>query len=170
MLVFKGSIDYTKVRIYNRHLFFCKNDTTVVAPWGYIYFPSGVYEEDFSQVSNHKKRLFIHEMAHVWQHQQGYNVFLNGIKLFLKGGYRQNRNMGAYCIDYQHVPPRTQLNQFNMEQQAELISFYFSLYCLNQTVCYGKIKFFLDQIMVEFVGNPNQKSLLPRATKIDKLL
>ncbi len=170
-LIFQDAIDYSKVRIYNRHLFFFKKNQTAMMSLGWIFFPLSHYEADFSCASDSKKQWFIHEMAHVWQYQSGYCVYWAAFVLTLKGGYHirtPDKQLRGYYIDPLHQPQRTKLSEFNLEQQADVIAFYFSLYHLNSPR-YRYLHPLLDRVMGEFLHNPHQKNLLPATTKIDRI-
>lgn len=88
-----------------------------MAPNGNIYFAPGNadYVDDFSQANIHAKATFIHELAHVWQHQNGINVIARGVI---------NRN-----YDYLPLTINSDFNDFGIEQQAQIIRDYF--YLLN---------------------------------------
>ena len=72
--MFGNSVNYAKVRIYDRKLFAKQGDTMAIAPNGSIYFAPKVYKKDFSLAIDISKHFFIHEMTHVWQHQHGQAV------------------------------------------------------------------------------------------------
>ena len=83
-LVFANTIDYANVYIHNDEFlpFGLQNDNTVMTPNGEIYFPKGLYRDDFSNLASQYaslRHLFIHEMVHVWQHQLGYSVMIKGL-------------------------------------------------------------------------------------------
>lgn len=65
--VFGNSIDYTLIWIYDRGILPFHRQGGL-SYRGNIYFP-GCYWHDFSAASLLEQRLFIHEMTHVWQHQ-----------------------------------------------------------------------------------------------------
>lgn len=76
-----------------------------VAPNGNIYFHPADFIADFSHESVQKQAWLIHELTHVWQHQQGIAVFwralvnrryayqLTGSKPFLAFGVEQQAQM-----------------------------------------------------------------------------
>ncbi len=71
--VFAQAIDYDRVRLHRRKWIFFQPRSTVMAPDGHIWFhPEGsAYCHDFSGQNLDAQGLFIHEMTHVWQRQQG---------------------------------------------------------------------------------------------------
>ena len=124
-LVFKDSIDYSRVKVHRGGwwgLFGFQN--TAVTPNGEMYFPDhlDLYSDDFSAGVLHRyKALFFHEMAHVWQYQLGYPVKREGAKIsWSDDSYRYEVGGG------------TILSQFNMEQQAEIISDYYIICVLRE--------------------------------------
>lgn len=117
--VYKTQIDFSKVSIFNEKWAFFQPTDRAMAPNGNIYYAPGNtnYSTDFSAagVSLAQKATFIHELAHVWQHQHGVNVIANGI----------------FQRDYDYLPLTTSTNfsELGIEEQAQLIRDYF--YILN---------------------------------------
>lgn len=74
--LYKDSINYGDVHIFNGEYlpFGFQFDNYVMAPNGNIYFPEGLFREDFSSSDLIDKATFAHEMGHVWQHQMGVSV------------------------------------------------------------------------------------------------
>ena len=74
--IFGAEIEYGRVQIIKRKWAFFQPRETVMAPRGNIHFhPEGCrYCADFALAEREAQGLFIHEMTHVWQHQQG--IFL----------------------------------------------------------------------------------------------
>ena len=87
-LVFAESIDYARVRIH-RGIACLPDLPFAFAPNGHIYFPRRHCPDDFSRAPAHYRVWLIHELTHVWQHQHGYRVWLGGLFLAFKGGYRR---------------------------------------------------------------------------------
>lgn len=112
--VFGKTIAYDKVRIRLKKWIFFQPRKTIMAPVGNIHFHPGgsAYCDDFSCASLSRQGLFIHEMVHVWQHQQG--IFLP-----LK--------RHPFCrYDYAIKPGQT-FSKYGLEQQAELVRHAFVL-------------------------------------------
>lgn len=90
-----------------------------MSPDGNIYYPKGnpKYHADFSAagVDIHAKATFIHELAHVWQHQKGVDVVARGI-------FERH-------YDYLPLTTQTKFADLGIEEQAQLIRDYF--YLLN---------------------------------------
>ena len=65
--VFKDKIDYERVRIHKTRRTFSDG----VAPDHNIFMRPHAYADDFSVKGIGPQSFFIHEMAHVWQAQNG---------------------------------------------------------------------------------------------------
>lgn len=117
--VFDNNVNYSTVRIYHESYFpfGMQPNNVAMAPNGSIYFdPKGeLYEVDFSKADIHAQALLIHEMTHVWQHQQGVNVRLRG----------------AFERTYNYLPMEAgkKFNEYNIEQQGDIVRDFF--YLLN---------------------------------------
>lgn len=112
--VFGEAIDYARVRLHNRKWWLFQPRRVTMAPDGHIWFhPSGgLFCDDFCGARLDAQGLFIHEMVHVWQHQQG--IFLP---------LRRH----PFCrYDYSLKPGWT-LQRYGIEQQAEIVRHIFLL-------------------------------------------
>ncbi|MBM7067852.1 hypothetical protein [Actibacterium sp. 188UL27-1] len=115
--VYKSTINCKKPRIFNEKWAFFQPDDRAMAPNGNIYFaPSDPgYQADFSarSVGIHDKATFIHELGHVWQHQQGQWVTVRG----------------AVERDYDYLPlaASDDFDAYGIEQQAQIFRDYFYL-------------------------------------------
>jgi len=165
-MVFKDAISYSRVKVYNREwrvlLGLQKNDT-VMTPNGNIYYPEGSFREDFSVggPSSEGLRVFMHEMAHVWQYQRGYAVKWNGIRSFDKSRY-------SYSLSEEK-----RLSDYNMEAQADLLADYFlllkfgnsgSVYLSESTYKGGEHRILLplyERVLADFLLNPHDESNFP---------
>jgi len=165
-MIFKDAISYSRVKVYNREwrvlLGLQKNDT-VMTPNGNIYYPKGSFREDFSVEwpASDGLRVFIHEMAHVWQYQRGYFVKWNGLRSFNKSRYSYELSEGKRLSDY------------NMEAQADLLADYFLLLKfgnsgsarLFESRYRGEAKSFLlplyETVLADFILNPHDERCLP---------
>lgn len=112
--MFGGAIDYARVRIARRKWAFFQPRGTVMAPTGSIHFhPADTqYRDDFSTAPPSLQGLFIHEMAHVWQHQRG---------LYLPIARH------PFCRYHYTIRPGWPLVRYGIEQQAEIIRHAFLL-------------------------------------------
>lgn len=118
--VYGSSVDYSQVRVHRKPwLIVGQPETTAMSPDGNMHFPSKIYEDDYSKGS--QRELFIHEMAHVWQKQNGItDPVWEGVSLFFS-------NWGNYNASYDlRIDPKKDLLDYNMEQQGRLIERYFA--------------------------------------------
>ena len=85
-----------------------------MAPSGHLHFHPGgqTYCDDFGAASLHRQGFFIHEMVHVWQHQQGTFLPLRRWP-FSRYGYE--------------LKPGKPLSAYGIEQQAEIVRHAFLL-------------------------------------------
>jgi hypothetical protein len=112
--IFGDAIDYAKVRVNNRKYWPFQPRRVTMAPDGHLWFhpKGGLFCDDFCAQGIADQGLFIHEMTHVWQRQQG--IFLP---------LRRH----PFCrYDYSLKPGWT-LRQYGIEQQAEIIRHVFLL-------------------------------------------
>lgn len=113
--VFRSTIPYHNVWIHcDSYLpFGLQGAHTAMSPNGDIYFRPPLYRKDYSLVVDDLQHLFIHEMSHVWQHEQGMNVFARGIVSGL--------------VSYRYSLDGRRLCEYRMEQQAQIIADRFTL-------------------------------------------
>lgn len=114
--VFGDLIDYAKVKVLNHPYLPWQPVGILMAPNGYIHLKDADYCEDFSCLNLAYQAVFIHEMAHIYQHQRHENVLLKGAilqtALYLSAGkynpYRYTLVKGKKYFDY------------NIEQQGDI--------------------------------------------------
>ncbi|WEK47031.1 MAG: vgr related protein [Candidatus Andeanibacterium colombiense] len=106
--MFGTAIDYEKIRIRRRKWFPFQPRDTIMAPRGHLHFHPGSthYCDDFGAAPLGLQGLFIHEMVHVWQHQQGISLPLRRLP-FSRYTYR--------------LKPGKPLRAYGIEQQAEIV-------------------------------------------------
>ena len=112
--IFGDAIDLGRVSINNRRYWPFQPRRVAMAPDGNLWFhPRGdLFCDDFCDRSIDRQGLFIHEMTHVWQRQQG--IFLP---------LRRH----PFCrYDYALKPGFT-LPRYGIEQQAEIVRHIFLL-------------------------------------------
>lgn len=112
--IFGDALDPARARVANRKWAFFQPKNTTMAPLGTIHFnpASGLYREDFATAPIELQGLFIHELAHVWQHQSG---------MFLP------LQRHPFCrYDYILEPGRP-FARYGIEQQAEIVRHAFLL-------------------------------------------
>lgn len=133
-----AGIDLARVRIHRGRFFIGQPANVAMTPFGSPYFPEPLYCDDFSQAELPLQALFIHEMVHAWQHQNGVRVALRGLWLHVsswrywrqRGGRPRdaaaNRDAdgGPYAYTLQTGRP---LTAYNIEQQAQIVEDAFRL-------------------------------------------
>jgi hypothetical protein len=113
--VFGERIDYPRVQIVDGKFMRLQLPHRVMAPDGHIYWPSAC--PDLVRCGHSRCRdTFIHEMAHVMQHQQGVPVFWRGLWLHTARVLSLGRFNPYRCV----VRPGKPYGAYNIEQQAEL--------------------------------------------------
>ena len=114
--VFGRAIDYSKVRIRRRKWFPFQPRRITMAPRGHLHFhPLGeAYCDDFSVMPPHRQGLFIHEMTHVWQTQA-------------HGPWYLVLHRHPFCRYGYSLKPGWKLEQYGIEQQAEIVRHAFLL-------------------------------------------
>lgn len=118
--VFGDRIDCGLVRVLREKFAFFQPVNVTMAPDGNIWFhPAGhlarsPLAEDFSKGSLDVRAHFIHEMTHVWQHQQGIDPILGKVLMFFRHGA-----MGGY--NYELIPEKP-FTAYNIEQQACIVA------------------------------------------------
>lgn len=158
--VFGDAVDYEKVWIHSHGwwLFLGFQDKrTAVTPNGEMYVPRAIYMDDFSagKPDDRGKALFMHEMVHIWQYQMDYWIKLHAMWVTIRGASAYAYNLTA----------ASQLSDFNMEQQGNIVSDYYMICVLqNPDDAYNRDKDpeLLRAVMTPFLSNPLDKRLLPR--------
>ncbi|MEQ9662890.1 MAG: vgr related protein [Parasphingopyxis sp.] len=112
--IFGNAIDYERVKLHRKKWFPFQPVKTLMAPTGGIWFhPKGPFwREDFADAPLRLQGLFLHEMTHVWQWQQG--IFLP---------IRRH----AFCRYGYALKPGQPLAKYGIEQQAEIVRHTFLL-------------------------------------------
>lgn len=176
-LVFKDSIDYSKVWIHAGGLIHTKTGNAMT-PAGEIYISAKDYEKnpDFSVSRPNLKHWFIHEMTHVWQYQMGVSTAWSGLKQMCTGGYTtevdsidSGSELKAYDTDLMGRDINKKFQDFNFEQQGRIIEFYFDATFLQSEEPYRKhlkisqrLQSTVLNILKDFLMNPENKLMLPK--------
>jgi hypothetical protein len=154
-LLFGGAIDYARVRVHDRrYLPLLQPKNCAMTPNGSIYFHHSCFLPDYSAGKAPGIHWFMHEMAHVWQHQLGYPVRLRGaIRIGLP--YHYELREGATLADY------------NMEAQGDLLADYFALKFMHQPRImrqrrYAHALALYEQVLAGFLADPADRGNLPR--------
>lgn len=123
--VFGDSVDYAAVWLHDKRILppGIQHRHQAVANGNHISFPRTAYSVDFSQEADpNKQSVFIHEMTHVWQHQ---NRVCNTAWEATKETLRHKFN---YSKAYFHkLDPAHDLTSYGFEQQAAIVQDYFLL-------------------------------------------
>jgi len=168
-MIFGDSISISRVKIYHREwrvLLGIQNNNTVMTPNGNMYYPTGLFKEDFSSagIDIGDLHLFIHEMVHVWQHQRGFSVIRKGMLSFDRSRYRYRLSADKRLSDYE------------MEAQAELIADYFLLLKFGsfgsrrlseptyQHKDHNTLLPLYKEVLADFLANPRNDNNLPGRT------
>lgn len=114
--VFGSAIDLARVTIRRRKWFPLQPKKTTMAPRGHIHFhPSGDhYCADFAIATLPRQGLLIHELVHVWQTQK-------------RGGWFLLTHRHPLCRYHYAIRPGWKLEQYGIEQQAEIVRHAFEL-------------------------------------------
>jgi hypothetical protein len=153
-LMFGTSIDYKRVRIHARRYMPFQPKNCCMTPNGSMYFHWSCFLPDYTRGDPPVVHWFLHEMAHVWQHQLGYAVRLRGAV-----------RIGLF-YDYDLAPGRT-LADFNMEAQGDLLADYFVLKYLRSPKSIRQRRYacslpLYEEVLAGFLADPASVANLPR--------
>jgi hypothetical protein len=112
--IFGDSIkDLDKVEIRNRDFIPFQRRGTTMTPNGNMYPAKNLRSvSDFSKEGDDLRAHLIHEMTHVWQHQNGMSVKARGLMSWIAP------------YDYK-IEAEKEFSKYSMEQQATIIADYF---------------------------------------------
>lgn len=153
--IFRGSIEYSKVRVHNETYlpFGLQTKDMAMTPDGELYFHPDDYLADFSTADHDIMRWFMHEMTHVWQYQLGYPVL--------------GRGAIRIGLDYKYeLSKEKRLGNFNMEAQGDLLADYYALkYLLNwEVMIRGEYRDSLnlyEEVLCDFLHDRKSQKNLP---------
>lgn len=105
---FGDAIDLAPVRLHRVRWAFFQPREVVMAPDGHLWFAPGgtAWRDDFATADLGLQGLFVHELTHVWQHQQGIVLPL------------QRHPFCRYRYRYR---PGRPFKRYGLEQQAEIV-------------------------------------------------
>ena len=157
--VFGDAINPKIVRIHNSKYLPGQPDNTVITPNGHLYYPANLFREDFSKASPADKHLFIHEMAHVWQRQNGTSVTWMGLQEQIS----KSTTFDPYSYT---LSTEKKFGSYGLEQQASMIADYYAkLKGYNNIKVRDPMNPNLEEYkgkLVDFLNNPKDKSNQPR--------
>lgn len=124
--VFGDSIDYARVRVHARRYIFFQPAASGMTPNGHVYACGDAHRSDYAACDIDRRAFFIHEMAHVWQHQNRVlRVRASAVRLMIRHGFR-------YARAYRYTLARDRdLLDYNLEQQATIIEDYYRVILCN---------------------------------------
>ncbi|WP_324020578.1 type IV secretion protein Rhs [Pantoea sp. JZ29] len=115
--IFGDSVAYNRIWIHcDSYLpFGLQKQNYAMTPNGELWYRKPMYKEDFSSnaVLIEDKYVFIHELGHVWQHQ-------NGQWVRLRGAF-------SWAADYTYELDKNKLTDYSLEQQASILADYWLL-------------------------------------------
>ncbi len=114
--VYADLIDYDRVKIMNHPYLPWQPKHVFMAPQGYIHIRNAHFSTDFSQENLSYQSIFIHEMAHVYQHQQGISVLLRGA-ILQSAFYLSMGKYNPYSYQLKDLKP---FRDYNIEQQGDI--------------------------------------------------
>jgi hypothetical protein len=111
--MFGAALDPSPVRIHRTTWFPFQPRNVAMAPDGHIWFhpEGGLWRADFADASARMQAFLIHELTHVWQHQQG-------IRLWLR--------RHPFCRYEYRLQPEKPLRRYGIEQQAMILEHAFT--------------------------------------------
>lgn len=136
--VFKNTLNYTTIKIFFGSFFPLKsqNEDTFVTPNGSIYIMPKHYKDDYSLENISYKKIFLHELGHVWQHQRKLSVLANAGAL-QACSVLSNFAYDPYIYNIWETPTVSQFVKhknttkrfldYNLESQAEIFADYWLL-------------------------------------------
>ena len=146
--IFGHALDYKIIKIHNQSALPFLPQNTAMAPNNNVYMPERLYCPDYALASPSLQALFIHELVHVWQHQ---NKVLHVFGAFLKETVKHKFNYAA-AYDYT-LQKDCDLAQYGLEQQARIIEDYFLLKKFGfKRGAYDLCDY--DAVLKNFLANP----------------
>jgi len=153
-MLFRDAIDYGRVRIHARRYIPFQPKNCCMTPNGSMYFHRSCFLPDYTRGDPLVVHWFVHEMAHVWQHQLGYAVRLRGaVRIGL-----------SYDYD---LASGKRLADFNMEAQGDLLADYFALKFMKKPRAMRQPRHaehldLYEQVLADFLADPASVENLPR--------
>jgi len=117
--VFGETVNPSNVKMFNRSHMLVFGRGGAISPNGNIYIDEKEAVADYS-ASPYLRTLFVHEMTHVWQYQQGRNLRIEAFQQWWKSDFKY-KTIYDFNID---AHPR--FKDYNLEQQAEIMESYYS--------------------------------------------
>ena len=153
--VFGSGLRYERIRLHGGAWWLLTRNIAS-APFGHVYFPANRFCPDFAKRPLIERAWLVHELTHVWQHQNGFPVWLGGSLQALRLGYLKNR---AYRLPMLDTVPH--LNRLNMEQQAEIFALYYRAAICHDPAATPYLPQ-LQRLLQPFFANPKSRELWPK--------
>jgi len=118
---FGAGVDPAVVEVADDKFIRFQDDWTYMTPANTIYAPGELFEADFAAagIDPYAQGVFVHEMTHVWQHQNGLDLIAAGLITF--AGTR-----GDYGKAYPYtLDAGRDLTEYGIEQQASIVEDWF---------------------------------------------
>ncbi len=109
--VFGDTLDTDQTLVHRKKYWIFQRRGMAMAPNGDIYFHPKDFVDDFSTLGISGRSWFVHELTHVWQHQNGVNVALRGAL---------NRN-----YNYAPLNRNTPFSSYGVEAQGSIVADYY---------------------------------------------
>ncbi len=117
--IFQDTINYNEVRIFLHPYSISRLGAPATAPNGKIYIHNPIlWAEDYSKAPLRLQKTYIHEMTHVWQHQQGRQVVAETAALWLQSPFN-------YSSQYNYEFDGRNYLSYSHEQQAKMAETFF---------------------------------------------
>lgn len=117
--IFSDSINYNHVKIFNRKYMLVAGEGHGLSPNGNIYVDgTEKWSEDYAKDLGGAPML-IHELAHVWQVQNGRELRTEAFSAFFKHDFDYS---AAYDYD---LSTHQYYRDYNLEQQADIVQSYY---------------------------------------------
>ncbi|WP_111894438.1 hypothetical protein [Acinetobacter sp. MB5] len=114
--VFADLIDYDKVRILNTPFLPWQPVGMFMAPNGAIFVNPENYSLDYALESEIYQGVFIHELTHILQYQQGRSVLVAGA-ILQTAYYLSFKRYNPYAYTFKNNKP---FQYYNIEQQGDI--------------------------------------------------
>ncbi|MEB3753694.1 hypothetical protein [Acinetobacter sp. MD2(2019)] len=114
--VFGPKLNYTEILILNMPYLPWQPVNLFMAPTGRLFVNPENYKADYSLESLAYKGIFIHELTHIYQYQQGIQVLFKGA-ILQTGYYLSFKRYNPYQYTFKEGKS---FWDYNIEQQAEI--------------------------------------------------
>jgi hypothetical protein len=119
--IFHDAVAYATVRVIDDHFGPFQKANVYMTPEGSIYAPGALWQDDYAAptVDVYTQAVFVHEIGHVWQFQNGMDMIAEGV-VALASGRGDYEKAYAYTLR-----PDADLLDYGMEQQASILEDWF---------------------------------------------